>query len=38
MTQTEHPDARSGERDDEAKWKVVNRLRLAHGQLALSLS
>lgn len=34
MTQTKPADAHAVTRDDEAKRKVVNRLRRAHGQLA----
>ena len=34
MTQAEPTGAPSAPRDDEAKRKVVNRLRRAHGQLA----
>lgn len=34
MTQAEPTEAPSAPRDDEAKRKVVNRLRRAHGQLA----
>ena len=34
MTQTKPADAHAATRDHEAKRKVVNRLRRAHGQLA----
>ena len=38
MTQAEPTEAPSAPRDDEAKRKVVNRLRRAHGQLAAVLN